>query len=42
LFGGNMPSKWFVFVTHSMVQTLNTTASNGGQVWMQGITETVV
>ena len=42
LFGGNMPSKWFVFVTHSMVQALNTTASNGGQVWMQGITETVV
>lgn len=33
LFDGVMPPKWFVFVTHSMVQTLNVTASNGGQVW---------
>lgn len=41
LFGGSMPPKWYIFVTHSMVQTLNATASNGGQVWYTGITETV-
>lgn len=37
LFGGVLPQKWFVFVTHSMVQALNATASNGGQCWYQGI-----
>ena len=41
LFGGIMPPKWFVFVTHSMVQTLNITGSAGGQVWFNGITETI-
>ena len=40
LFGGIMPNKWFVFVTHSMVQALNTTASAGGQCWYTGITYT--
>lgn len=38
LFGGAMPNKYFVFVTHSMVQALNTTAGAGGQCWIQGIT----
>ncbi len=38
LFGGVMPPKWWVFVTHSMVQTLNATASNGGQCWYTPIT----
>lgn len=33
LFGGVMPPKWWVFVTHSMVQALNATASAGGQCW---------
>jgi len=33
LFDGVMPPKWFVFVTHAMVQTLNATTGNGGQVW---------
>ena len=33
LFDYVMPPKWFVFVTHSMVQTLNATASAGGQCW---------
>jgi len=37
LFGGVMPLKWWVFVTHSMVQTLNVTANNGGQCWYTGI-----
>jgi hypothetical protein len=37
LFGGVMPPKWFVFVAHSMVQTLNTTSTNGGQCWYKGI-----
>lgn len=41
LFGGAMPKKWFVFVTHSMVQALNATASNGGQCWYTGVTYTV-
>lgn len=41
LFGGTMPRKWFVFITHSMVQALNTTASNGGQCWITGVTYTV-
>lgn len=36
-FGGVLPPKWFVFVTHSMVQALNTTANNGGQMWYKGI-----
>lgn len=40
LFGGIMPNKWFVFVTHSMVQALNATASAGGQCWYTGITYT--
>lgn len=40
LFGGIMPNKWFVFVTHSMVQTLNVTGSAGGQCWYTGITYT--
>lgn len=38
LFGGSMPPKWWVFVTHSMVQTLNATASSGGQCWYTPIT----
>lgn len=38
LFGGVMPQKWFVFVTHSMVQALNTTASSGGQCWYTPVT----
>lgn len=38
LFGGVMPEKWFVFVTHSMVQALNATASAGGQCWYTPIT----
>jgi hypothetical protein len=37
LFGGIMPQRFFVFVTHSMVQALNATATNGGQCWVQGI-----
>ncbi len=37
LFGGVLPPKWFVFVSHSMVQTLNTTGSAGGQCWYKGI-----
>lgn len=41
LFGGVMPKKWFVFVTHSMVQTLNVTASAGGQCWYTGVNYTV-
>ena len=40
LFGGVMPRKWWVFATHSMVQTLNVTASAGGQCWYTGITYT--
>jgi len=40
LFGGTMPKKWFVFVTHSMVTALNATASSGGNCWYQGITYT--
>lgn len=38
LFGGVMPQKWWVFVTHSMVQALNATASAGGQCWYTPIT----
>ena len=38
LFGGVVPAKYFIFVTHSMVQALNTTAGTGGQCWIQGIT----
>lgn len=37
LFGGVMPHKWWVWVTHSMVQALNTTAASGGQCWFKGI-----
>lgn len=33
-----MPQKWWVFVTHSMVQALNTTAGTGGQCWYTGVT----
>ena len=40
-FGGVMPDKWFIFVTHSMVQALNATASNGGQMWYNGIKEDI-
>lgn len=38
LFGGTMPQKWWVFVTHSMVQALNATAGNGGQCWYTPVT----
>ena len=38
LFDSVMPQKWWVFVTHSMVQTLNVTGSAGGQCWYQPIT----
>ena len=38
LFGGVMPPKWWVFVTHSMVQALNTTANAGGQCWYTPVT----
>jgi len=38
LFGGVAPSSYFVFVTHSMVQALNTTAGAGGQCWIQCVT----
>lgn len=37
-FGGVMPPKWWVWVTHSMVQALNTTAGQGGQCWYTGVT----
>jgi len=40
LFGGVMPRKWFVFVTHSMVTALNATANNGGQCWYTGVKST--
>lgn len=40
LFGGVMPRKWFVFVTHSMVTALNATAGAGGQCWYTGVTYT--
>lgn len=40
LFGGIMPPKWWVFVAHSMVQTLNVTTGQGGQCWYKGITYT--
>lgn len=36
-FGGVLPPKWFVFITHSMVQTLNATANAGGQCWYKGV-----
>jgi hypothetical protein len=38
LFGGILPPKWFVWVTHNMVQALNATANNGGQCYYKGIT----
>lgn len=37
-FGGVMPPQWWVFVTHSMGQPLNTTAGQGGQCWYTGVT----
>ena len=37
-FGGVMPEKWWVFVTHSMVQALNATAGAGGQCWYTPVT----
>lgn len=37
-FGHVMPQKWWVFITHSMVQALNTTAGSGGQCWYTGVT----
>lgn len=33
-----MPKKYTVFVTHSMVQALNATASAGGQCWYEPVT----
>lgn len=36
---GEMPQRYVVFVTHSMVQALNATASAGGQCWYQPITD---
>lgn len=36
---GEMPQRYVVFITHSMVQALNATASNGGQCWYQPITD---
>ena len=38
LFGGTMPKKYVVFVTHSMVQALNVTGSAGGQCWYEAVT----
>lgn len=35
---GKCPHRYVVFVTHSMVQTLNATASAGGQCWYEAIT----
>lgn len=32
---GFIPLTWFVFVTHNMVQALNTTSGAGGQVWFK-------
>lgn len=40
-FGGTLPPKWFVFITHSMVQTLNATGSAGGQCWYVGVKKDV-
>lgn len=37
-FGGAMPQKYFIFVTHSTGQTLHATAGNGGQCWITPIT----
>lgn len=37
-FNGILPPKMFLWVTHSMVQTLNGTAGAGGTIWLQGIT----
>ena len=36
-FGGAMPDKYFIYVAHTMVQPLNTTAGTGGQCWIKGI-----
>jgi hypothetical protein len=38
LFGGDIPPKWWVFVAHNMVQTLNTTTGAGGQCWYTPVT----
>lgn len=38
LFGGVPPKQWWAWVTHSMVQALNTTTGNGGQCWYQTVT----
>lgn len=35
---GEMPEKYVVFVTHSMVQALNATAGAGGQCWYRPVT----
>jgi len=35
---GEMPEKYVVFVTHSMVQALNATAGAGGQCWYRPLT----
>jgi len=37
LFGGIMPRKWWVWVTHSMATALNATGSSGGQCYYTGI-----
>ena len=37
-FNGVVPKKWWVFVTHSMGQALNTTAGDGGQCWYTPVT----
>lgn len=38
---GHVPNQWWVWVTHSMVQTLNVTGSAGGQCWYQGMGTTL-
>lgn len=40
LFGGRMPRKWFVWITQSTGQALNSTGSNGGQCWYTGVNYT--
>jgi hypothetical protein len=37
LFQGIMPKKWWAWVTHSMVTTLNATANAGGQLYYVGV-----
>jgi hypothetical protein len=36
-FGGTLPPKWFVFVTHNTVQALNASTGLGGTVYYQGV-----